>query len=107
MEKGEIAKRHIHQEVVKALINSRLPYEGPLCDALENEAQVVGAEGSPCIRIVDAEGNWIMLEERIKELKTDPRFRDSVPNPTRVELRDESSLRDNFEGIARGTAVVQ
>ena len=50
---------------------------------------------------------WLMLEDRIKELKADSRFRDLVPNPARIARKDESSLRDNFEQIATGSAVVE
>jgi hypothetical protein len=38
MQKTELMRRLIHQEVVKALVNSRLPYNHPMCDALESEA---------------------------------------------------------------------
>jgi hypothetical protein len=51
-------------------------------------------------------GNWVMLEDRIKELKADPRFRDTLQNPAMI-ARSESSLRDNFEQIASGSALVE
>ena len=63
--------------------------------------------GSPCVRIVDSDGNWVMLEDRIKELQSDPRFHNSIPNPTKIARGDESGLRDDFEQIARGDAVVE
>jgi len=107
MEKTEIMRRQIHQEVVKALVNSRLDFDHQMGELLENEAQVVGQPGAGCVRVVDADGNWVMLEDRIKELKCAPRFRDTVPHPTRVARGDESGLRDNFEQIAKGTAIVE
>lgn len=107
MEKTEIMYRFIHREVVKALVNSRLEYDHPIGNVLESEAQIVGQTGAGCVRVVDANGNWVMLERRIEELKLDSRFRDSVPNPTRVARGDESSIRDNFDEISKGTAIVE
>ena len=105
MEKTEIMRCFIQQKVVKALVESRLPYNHPIGALLEREAQIVGEKAS--VQIVDADGNWIMLTDRIKELKADPRFRDSVPNPAKIAKGDESSLRDNFQEIAKGTALVE
>ncbi|HUO18119.1 MAG TPA: hypothetical protein VMX38_24305 [Verrucomicrobiae bacterium] len=107
MEKTEIMRRSIHQEAVRALVNSRLPHDHAIGAVLESEAQIIGEPGAGSVRIVDANGNWVMLEQRIKELKCDPRFRDTVPHPTRVARGDESGLRDNFEQIAKGTAIVE
>jgi hypothetical protein len=105
MANTEIMRRFIHQEVVKALVDSRLDYDHPIGNVLESEAQIVGQ--TACVRVVDDRGDWMMLEERVKELKADPRFRDSLPNPAKLARGDESSLRDNFEQIARGAAVVE
>ena len=74
---------------------------------LEGEAQIVGLLGRPCVRIVDANGNWVMLADRIEELKTDPRFRDSIPNPMRVAKGDLDGVRDNVNAIVSGTAIVE
>lgn len=104
MEKTEIMGRFIHDEVAKALQKSGLEYDHPIGALVEEEADIVGQPG--CVRVV-RDGNWVMLEDRIKELKADPRFRDSIPNPIRVARNDESGLRDNFDNIARGTAVVE
>jgi hypothetical protein len=104
MENTEIMRRVIHQEVVKALVNSRLTYDHPIGDVLEAEAQIVGQNA--CVRVLDNQGGWLMLEDRIEQLKADPRFRDTVPEPTKVARGDESALRDNFAQIASGSAVV-
>jgi hypothetical protein len=105
MENTEIMRRFIHQEVVKALVNSRLDYDHPIGDVLEGEAQIVGQ--TACVRVLDESGGWIMLEDHIKELKADPHFRDTVPNPATVAKGDVSGLRDSFANIAEGTAVVE
>ena len=104
MEKTEIMRRHIHQEAMKALVNSRLPHDHPMREVLEAEAQIVGDPG--CVRVVDDNGSWVMLEDRIKELKADPRFRDSVPNPPIVIRGDEEQIRRDFDKIARGEVQV-
>jgi hypothetical protein len=105
MEKTEIMKRVIHREAVKALVNSRLSYDHPIGDVLESEAEIVGQPG--CVRVLDAGGGWVMLEDRIEQLKADPRFRDSIPNPARIARNDESGQRDNFAQIASGSAIVE
>lgn len=105
MENTESMRRYIHQEVLKALVNSRLPYDHPMGELLESEAQIVGK--TACVRIVDDHGNWTLLEERIKELKADPRFRESIPNPDKVTKSDEYGIRESFDQIARGDAVVE
>jgi hypothetical protein len=105
MENTEIMERFIHQGVQKALANSLLPYDHPIGVALEREARIVGQ--TACVRVLDRDGNWIILEERIKELKADPRFRDSVPNPARITRSDELGIRDSFDQIAKGSAVVE
>jgi len=39
--------------------------------------------------------------------KSDPRLRDSIPNPTKVGRNDESEIRDRFTAIAEGSAVIE
>ena len=107
MEKSDFTRRHIHQEVTKELVNARLDCDHPMGAVLEGEAQIVGLLGRPCVRIVDANGNWVMLADRIEELKADPRFRDSIPNPTRVAKSDLDGVRDHFNDIVSGAAVVE
>lgn len=106
MEKTEIMRREIHREVVEALVNSRLRYDHPMRDTLEGEAQIVGSAGHACVRILDANGNWLRLEDRIRELKTDPRFCDSVPDPPKIARGNLDEIRDNFDAIARGEVEV-
>lgn len=104
MEKTEIMRHFIRQEAMKALVNSRLAYDHPMREVLEAEVQIVGDPG--CVRVVDDNGSWVMLEERIKELKADPRFRDSVPNPPKIARGNLDEIRDNFDAIARGDMQV-
>lgn len=104
MENTEIMKRFIHQAVQKALTNSRLPYDHPIGSAVESEAQIVGQ--TACVRVLDRDGNWVMLEDRIAELKADPRFCASVPNPSRITRSDQVGIRDSLDQIAKGAAVV-
>lgn len=106
-EKTEIMRRYIHREVMEALVDSRLSSDHPIGAVLEAEAQVVGEPGRGCVRVLDERGNWVMLKDRIKELKVDERFRDSVPRPAKVARGDESGLRDNFAQIVAGNVVVE
>ena len=59
-----------------------------------------------CVRVLDRDGNWVMLEDRISELKADPRFCESVPNPSRITRSDQVGIRDSLDQIAKGAAVV-
>jgi hypothetical protein len=107
MENTDFVKTLIHREVVSALIWSRLPHDHPIGTLVEQESQVVGRTGAPCVQVVDECGNWRTLSDRIEELKADPRFRKTVPNPDKVNRRDEQSVRENFARIAEGSAVVE
>jgi hypothetical protein len=107
MEKTDFVKKFIHREVVTALIWSRLPHDHAIGGLLEKEAQVVGRTGAPCVQVVDECGNWRTLADRIEELKADPQFRETVPNPDKVNRSDEERVRENFARIADGTAVVE
>ena len=49
--------------------------------------------------------NRVMLEDRIKELK--PTRASLIPSPTRVAKGDLDGVRDTFEAIAKGTAIVE
>ncbi len=40
MENTVIMKRFIHKEVVEVLVNSRLDYDHPMREVLENEAEI-------------------------------------------------------------------
>ena len=104
MEKTEIMRHFIHEAVQQALVNSRLPYDHVIGGVLESEAEIVGRDA--CVRVLDADGGWVMLEARVEQLKADPRFRDSIPNPMKVARGDESGLRDNFDRIASGEVEV-
>jgi hypothetical protein len=107
MENSPIIQRHIEQEVAKALVWSRLPHNHRMSEVLCDEAQVVGRVGHARVRIPDAKGNLLTLEERIQQLKLDPRFSDSIPNPAKIAKSDVSGVRDNFDEIAKGTAVLE
>ena len=105
MEKTEIMRRFIHQEVVKALVNSRLDYDHPIGNVLESEAQIVGQ--TACVRVLDDRGGWLMLEDRVKELRGDPRYSDIFLRPeTKVAKGDMQRLSENFEAIAAGKVEV-
>jgi hypothetical protein len=105
MEKTEIMRRFIHREVQKALVNARLRYDHPIGSVLENEAEIVGQKA--CVRVLDERGDWVMLDDRISERKADPRFRESIPEPARLMRSDELGIRDSFDQIAKGTAVIE
>lgn len=99
----EITK--VDLEITKALVNCRLPYDHAMREIRNKEAVIVGQRA--VVRVLDHDGNWVLLEKRIEQLKTDERFRDSVPNPIKIGRVDESSLRDNFDKVATGEAIIE
>jgi hypothetical protein len=98
-------QKFVDLEIKKALVNSRLSYDHAMRQVLNEESVIVGEKA--VVRVLDLDGNWVMLEKRIEQLKSDERFRDSVPSPTKIGRNDESKLRDEFEAIAQGTTVVE
>jgi hypothetical protein len=82
------------------LANSRLRYDHPIGELLEDEAEIVGS--TAYLRVLDEHGGWIMLGDRIAELKADPRFRECIPNPAKVPRSDEPAIRDSFDEITNG-----
>ncbi|HET9306115.1 MAG TPA: hypothetical protein VFO46_08830 [Candidatus Sulfotelmatobacter sp.] len=106
MQKTEIMKRFIHRDVVKALVYSRLDYDHPIGEVLEREAEIVGQPG--CVRVLDESGGWIMLEDRIKELKSDPRYAALFLQPeAKIAKGSMEQLSQNFDAIAAGKVEVQ
>jgi len=102
----EIMRRFIHQEVLKALVNSRLSYDRPIGALLESEAEIVGQPG--CVRVLEESGGWVMLEHRIDQLKADPRYSDIFAQPEgKVAKGDMQRITDNFEAIAAGKVEVE
>ena len=100
-----IMQRFIDLEITKALVNSQLRYDHAMRETLNQEAVIVGQKS--VVRVLDHDGNWVLLEKRIEQLKSDPRYRESIPNPAKVTRSDELGIRDSFDQISKGTVVVE
>jgi hypothetical protein len=60
------------------------------------------------VRVVDDRGNWLMLEDRIKQLKSEPRYSTLFPLPEgKVAKGNIEQLSHNFDAIAAGKVEVQ
>jgi len=113
IEPGEFRQQLVDEQVVSGLLFGQygrmfqrncLDYNHAMGEVLESEGQIVGEPA--CVRLLDGNGGWVMLEDRINELKVDPRFRDSVPSPPKIARGQEDQIRENFDRIARGEVQV-
>lgn len=106
MHRTPTAKIFIDGEINSALTRAGLPHDRPIREALELVADVVDSYGAYFVRIPDESGDSVSLDDKIAQLKEDPRFRDSAPNQPRVLASDAETIRRNFDKIARGDVIV-
>ncbi len=85
-----------------ALSHAGLANEHPIRAVLDEEAAVVGVR-EPAVRCREKS-----LQERIEELRSDPRFAGTFPSPKpTISKQDTASLRSQFHRVAKGDVVVQ
>jgi len=60
------------------------------------------------VRVPDESGQLVTLDDRIKELRSDPRYSDIFPQPERIVAKgDMEQLTENFDAIAAGKVIVE
>jgi hypothetical protein len=65
-----------------------LEYDHPVGKLLDREAEIVGLR-EPVVRVRGANGQLLMLDDRIKELRHDPRYAAIFPaDPPKVAKGD-------------------
>jgi hypothetical protein len=100
MSKNKIIAERIQQ----AMSRYGLPSDSRVRNELEDNA-VVGGGFQP--EIVVRKGDSVRtLDERIRELRNDPDFRDCFPATRTISRDDQESIRAEFDAIARETTVV-
>ena len=105
MVQGPIQQRFVDDRVVEALIRNRLPYDSPLRQKLNSEAEIIGPPGQGFLRMRDDRGELVSVDERIAQLRADPAFREFFPDPPKIGCGEEQ-MRENFDRIARGEVGV-
>jgi hypothetical protein len=99
---SSITRQFISDEISRALARAGLGYDHPIRVVLEKDAEVVGLRDA-AVRV-----RGQLPDDRIEELRRDPRFAGSFPvDPPKVARGDTAKLRANFEQIANGTTVVE
>ena len=105
MVQSPIQQRFVDDQVVAALIRNGLPYDSPLRQKLNAEAEIIGPPGEGFLRMRDDRGELVSVPERITQLRTDPAFRTFFPDPPKIGSGEEQ-IRENFDRIARGEVQV-
>ena len=98
-----IMQQFVADQVSGALTRGGLPRDHPMRALLIEEAVVAGVRDA-CVRV---SGGSVSLDDRVEQLKLDPRFGASVPDPPKVARGDIERMRANFNEIAAGTVVVR
>lgn len=107
MTRSPTAQKFIHDDIEEALARAGLKYDHPLRELLDREAEIVGNR-EPVVRVRGASGQMLMLVDRIKELRHDPRYAAIFPaEPPKVPKGDLGKLSENFSAIAEGKVVVE
>jgi len=100
--RSAIAEQFISDEIGRALSREGLPQNHAVRAVLESEAEIEGS------RILAVRCNGESITGRIDQLRHDPQFKHTFPQPVAKVVRgDTQSLRQNFDQIARGEIVVE
>jgi hypothetical protein len=105
--RSAIARQFIYDEISRALSRHDLAHNNPLRHELEKDAVIEGVREA-VVRIRDERNGTVMIDDRIRQLKDDRRFRACFPtDPPRVARSDMANLRENFDAIATGKVTVE
>jgi hypothetical protein len=107
MTHSAVAKWHIDQEAGEAVRRAGLPYDHPVRGLLENSAEITGVRQA-VVRVRNENGEFLTLDERIKELRNDSRYSDLFPQPEGMIAKDDmEQLSENLGAIAAGKIEVR
>ena len=100
--RSSTAQEFISDDINKALARAGLDYDHPIREVLNREAEIVGTREA-VVRVRGERDQMLMLDDRIEELRHDPRYAASFPaDPPKVAKTDMGKLTENFAAIARG-----
>jgi hypothetical protein len=101
------AQKFISDEITQALLRAGLVYDHPIREDLDARAEILGVYDA-VVRVRDEHNQTLMLEDRIAQLKSDPRFAHTFPaDPPKVAKGDLLKLSENFSAIADGSVRVE
>jgi hypothetical protein len=107
MSNSAVAQWHIEHEAGQAVKRAGLEYDHPVRAILEKTAVIAGVRQG-VVRVPDESGELVTLDERIRQMKSDPRYSALFPQPEgRVAKGDGQRISENFEKIAAGTVEVE
>ena len=99
-QRSYVAQQFVDNEIGKALTHSGLPTDSPMRVELEHEAEITG------VRDVVVRASGKSLEDRIADLRRDPRYAGAIRQPVKVAKNDMKQVTANFDAIAKGTTCV-
>jgi hypothetical protein len=106
-ERTQAAQYVMDEEIGQALKRACLEHYHPIRELLSESAEIMGVREA-VVRVRDDSGQHVTLDERIRQLRIDPRFTALFPQPApKVAKDDLAMLRANFERIADGSVVVE
>jgi hypothetical protein len=105
--RNSTAQKFIYDDISGALARAGLPYDHPIREVLNREAEIIGTREA-VVRVRNERGEMLMPDDRIEELRHDPRYASTFPpDPPKVARSDMRKLTENFAGIADGTVRVE
>jgi hypothetical protein len=107
MAQSAVAQWHIEREAGEAVQRAALAYDHPVRAILEKSAEITGVRQA-VVRVPDESGQLITLDERIKEMRNDPRYCALFSQPEGVVAKqDMEQLSQNLDLIAAGKVEVR
>ena len=103
---SRIQQRFVDDQVGAALTRARLPYDSPIRQKLNADAEIIGPPGKGYVQMRDERGELVPVDDRIKELRADPDFRECFPDPPKVSRGNGDDVRENFDRIVRDEVEV-
>jgi hypothetical protein len=107
MSNSAVAQWHIEHEAGQAVKRAGLEYDHPVRALLERSAVIAGVRQG-VVRVPDESGELVTLDERIRQMKSDPRYSALFPQPeATVAKQDMEQLSQNLDAIASGKVEVR
>jgi hypothetical protein len=93
--------------VTQKLSDHGVAHDSTLKPLLVRDAEISMAGTTASVRVRDENGNSVSLDERLSDMKLDPRWRHHFPKgPPTVPASDLRATRENFSEIASGRIKV-
>jgi hypothetical protein len=105
--RSSTAQKFISDEINGALARAGLDHDHSIREVLDQESEIVGTREA-MVRVRNERDQLLMLDDRIDELRRDPRYAASFPaDPPKVAKTDIGKLTENFDKVASGEVRVE